>query len=180
MLMFEVKGDKPQWRVIYDRISRMGIGDVITIEELEALLPGVAVRPPFYHAVKKVEENLSRTFENVRGVGYKMSEPRNHEKLARDKHKGARKMLQKAQRKVASADRALLTPDERRRLDELEHHFARHSEMLKRLDDRQLKTERRVEDAEQRVALTEKEQMRLVDRVDEMESLLKRHGMLGS
>lgn len=170
--MFEVKGDRPQWKVIYDRLSRMGIGDVITLKDLEALLPGVAIRPPFYQAVKKLEENQKRTFENVRGVGYRMAEPRQHEKLARDKHRSARSMLRKAQRKVASADRALLTQEERQRLDALEHHFARHADMLKRLDDRQVKTE-------QRVALTEKETLRLADRVDEMESLLKRHGMLG-
>lgn len=170
--MFEARGAQPQWKVIYDRLSRMGIGDVITVKELEALLPGVAIRPPLYQAIKKIEENLSRTFENVRGVGYRMAEPRQHERLALSKHKSARRMLAKAQRKIASADRALLTQDERQRLDALEHHFGRHAEMLKRLDDRQQRTE-------QRVAVAEKVQSQLEDRFDQLESLLKRHGIKG-
>jgi uncharacterized coiled-coil protein SlyX len=171
-LMFEVKGHQSQWKTIYDNLSRMQIGDVVSLKELAQMLPGVpatSVRPAFYRAMKEMQTVKLRTFVAVRGVGYRMVEANEHENLARGKHKSAKKQLRKAQLIAAAADRSRLTPDERRRLDELEHHLARQADMLKRLDDRQLKTEHRV-------ALTEKDMLHLGDRVQEMESLLKRYG----
>ena len=170
--MFQVKGHQSQWKTIFDNLSRMEIDDVVSHRELERMLPGVpvaSVRPAFYRAVKEMQTVKSRTFAVVRGVGYRMVDANEHESLARGKHKSARKQLKKAQQIVAAADRSRLTPDERRRLDALEHHMQRQADMLKRLDDRQEKTE-------QRVALTEKDMMKLDDKVERMAELLKRHG----
>jgi uncharacterized coiled-coil protein SlyX len=171
--MFKVKGHQSQWKTIYENLSRMEIGDVVTLKELAAMLPGVpagSVRPAFYRAQKEMQLKRSRTFSAVRGVGYRMVESREHESLARGKHKSAKKQLRKAQLIAASADRTRLTQEERRRLDELEHHLARQSDMLRRLDARQERTEHRV-------ALTEKDMLHLNDKVERMESLLKRHGI---
>lgn len=170
--MFKIKGDQAQWRTIYDNLSQMDIGDVVTLKDLARMLPGVpptSVRPAFYRALQEMQDKKSRTFKSVRGVGYQMVEAREHESLARSKHGSARKVLRKAQRIVASADRSRLTPDERRRLDELEHHMGRQADMLKRLDDRQERTERRV-------SVAEKDVLKLDDRLERMADLLKRHG----
>lgn len=170
--MFEVKGHQSQWKTIFDNLSRMDIGDVVTMKDLYGMLPGVpqsSVRPAFYRAVKEMQDKKSRTFAVVRGTGYRMVDANEHESLARGKHKSARKQLKKAQQIVAAADRSRLTPDERRRLDELEHHMARQASMLKRLDERAERTE-------QRVAVTEKDLAQMDDRLEQMESLLRRHG----
>ena len=170
--MFEVKGHQSQWKTIYDRLSLMDIDDVVTLKQLGEMLPNVpaaSVRPAFYRAVKEMQARRSRTFAAVRGVGYRMVDANEHESLARGKHKSARKQLRKAQLIVASADRSRLTPEERRRIDELEHHMQRQADMLKRLDDRQDKTERRV-------ALTEKDMLHLSDRLERTEALLRKHG----
>lgn len=170
--MFTARSDRSQWKMIYDNLSQMEIGDVVTLKELLRMVPDAApssIRQAFYRAVKEMQATNSRTFEVVRGTGYRMVDANEHEKLARGKHKSAKKQLQKARSIAASADRSRLTPEERRRLDELEHHFARQADMLKRLDDRQAKTEHRV-------ALTEKDLAAVNDRVDELRSLLERHG----
>lgn len=170
--MFEIKGHQSQWKTIYDNLSRMEIGDIVTHEELAAMLPGVpeaSVRPAFYRAVKEMQVIRSRTLASKRGVGYRMVDANEHEFLAKDRRKSARRQLRKAQLVAAAADRSRLTPDERKRIDELEHHLAKQADMLKRLDDRQDK-------AEQRISFTEKDMRKMDDRIQEMETLLKRHG----
>jgi hypothetical protein len=172
MFMFEVKGHQSQWKTIYDNLSKMEVGDIVTHGELAAMLPGVpraSVRPALYRAVREMQVIRSRTLASVRGVGYRMVDANEHEFLAKGRRKSARRQLRKAQQVAAAADRSRLTPDERKRIDELEHHLARQADMLKRIDERQEKTE-------QRVAFTEKDVAKMNDRIQEMEALLKRHG----
>lgn len=168
--MFEVKGDRPQWMVIYERLADMQIGDVIKDDELAGLLPDApegSVRSAFYRAVKETEDELRRTFCRVRTTGYRMVDANEHERLARDQHKRARRRLTAARRKAHSADRSRLTPDERRRLDAVELNLAQMQDMTKRLD-RGLKSER-IERKAGEAATNE--------RIDELVSLLQRHGI---
>lgn len=142
--MFEVKGIEAQWETIYRHISEMSIGDEIKDDELVGLLPDAAensVPGAFWRAVRAVEDEKSRTFARVRGVGYRMVEASQHEQLARRQHKFAKRRLKSAARKLHSADRTLLTADERRRFDALEDHVSRQQEMLHRLEARQERTE---------------------------------------
>ena len=171
--MFETKGDRPQWSVIYDRLAVMEIGEVIKDEELFGLLPDApegSVRGAFWRAVQQIEDDLHRSFDRVRTVGYRMVDAPEHERLARLQHKKAKRRLKAAIRKARSADRSRLTPDERRRLDAIEDHLARQQEMIRRLD-------ARVEKTEQRTARNEKDTARLADRLDALRDLLRRHGI---
>lgn len=171
--MFEVKGERPQWETIYGRLATMQIGEVIKDDELAALIPDApegSIRSAFYRAVKQVEDDHKRTFDRVRTVGYRMVEASEHEGLARRQHKKAKRRMATAVRKAHSADRSRLTPDQRRRLDAVEDHLARQAEMIRRLDER-------VEKNEQRTARTEKDQLKLADRVDALAGLLARHGI---
>jgi hypothetical protein len=171
--MFTPNGERPQWEVIYERLSTMDIGDVIKDEELTGLLPDApetSVRGAFWRAVKQVEDDRKRTFDRVRLVGYRMVAAKEHEGLARRQHKRAKRRMAAAQRKVHSADRSLLGSEDRRRLDAIEDHIGRQMEMIRRLDSRQSKTE-------QRVARTEKDSAEIVDRIDRLTELLERHGI---
>lgn len=178
--MFQSKGSEPQWKRIYDHLKLQSIGYTLTHEKLKDLSEGVAptsVHSNLYRAMRELENENQRTLINVRGVGYRIAEPREHENLARGKHKAARRRIRDAQRKVASADRSLLTDDELRRLNAIEHHLARHASMLKQLDDKQRRTEERVERTAERVAYAEKKQLQVEDRVDRMEAALRKLGM---
>jgi hypothetical protein len=142
--VFEVKGDEAQWKVIFARLSTMDIDQVVKDGELTSLLPDApegSVRGATYRAIKQIELDLSRSFTRVRNVGYRMVHAREHENLARDQHMKARRRVKAGQRKAHAADRALLTREERQRIDALELNMAQQADMLKRLD-RGLKTER--------------------------------------
>src|SRR6185437_7372085 len=107
--MFETKGDRAQWRAVYDYLSSLKVGDRVTDEELAGLLSDDAAetswRSAFYRAVREVEKTNKRTFARVRGVGYRMVEAAEHEGLARAQHKKAKRRLTAAHGKAHSADR---------------------------------------------------------------------------
>lgn len=173
--MFDVKGDRPQWRTIFERIGALKIGDVITYEDLAALLPDApesSVRPAFYRAVKECETQLRRSFCNVRKVGYRMVEANEHERLARQHHTRGKRQLTRAKRKAASADRSRLSREERARIDAVELNLTRQIEMTARLEGRVSKVETDLQAArrEQRVDAAQ-----LSDRVDQLAELVARH-----
>ena len=175
--MFEVKGDRAQWRTVYEHISTMDIGDVIKHDELTGLLPDApesSIRPAFYRAVQECETELSRTFANVRGVGYKMVAANEHERLARTHHRRAKRQLKRAKRKATSADRSQLTREERARIDAVELNLARQIEMTSRLETRVAKVETDLKTArrEQRT-----DSAQLAARVDKLTELLAKHGI---
>jgi hypothetical protein len=168
--MFDVKGDRPQWQVIYERLQQMEIGEVIKYTDLAALLPsapGVSARSAFARAVRAMEDEHHRTFANVRLVGYKMVDASEHEGIARRHHKRAKRQLKTAKRKVVSADRSRLSREERARLDAMELNLSRQMEMTSRLESRVKNEvqERKAADAT------------LSERVDRLTELLERHGI---
>lgn len=175
--MFEMKGDRAQWQVIYEHLAELFIGDVVKDAELLDLLPDASettVRSAFYRAMQEMETEHSRSFTRVRLVGYRMVEAAEHERLARDQHRKAKRRLRTAHRKAHSADRSLLTSEERRRIDAVEMNLAQQQDMISRLDERVSRTEKSLKDArrEQRVDAAE-----LSDRIDGLKELLERHGI---
>lgn len=171
--MFEVKGDRPQWRTVYEKLCTMKIGDVIRDVDLYTLLPDApegSVRGAFWRAKQEMQQEHKRSFARVRRVGYRMVQPTEHERLALAQHKKAKRRLRAGWREAHSADRTLLSPEDRRRIDEIEDHLTRHRQMIKRLEVRQNQTD-------ERVAQTEKDSVHLSDRLDQLTALLQRHGI---
>ena len=173
--MFEVKGSRPQWRMVYERLETMRIGDTIDDDELAALVPNAAskasITVAFWRAVKEMENEHKRSFARIRKVGYRMVEAYEHEMLARQQHTKAKRRLTTAVRKAHSADRTLLTLDERQRIDAIEDTLGRQKQWIQRLETRQAKTE-------ERVAPTEKDSATLSDRLDKRTDLLGRQGIV--
>lgn len=173
--MFEPKGDQPQWQTIYEHIADMDIGDTITDVELRKLLPDSrSIGSAWARAVKQMEDDHRRTFARVRLTGYRMVEAVEHEGLARGQHKRAKRRLGAAHRKLSSADRARLTPDQRKRIDALQDHVSAQQEMIRRLDARVERTERGLRDVRRE---HRSEAADLSQRIDNLTALLSRHGI---
>lgn len=171
--MFDMKGDRPMWQVVYDKLVTLDVGDVIKDAELSALLPDASegsVRSAFHRALRELETTHPRTLDRVRLIGYRVVEAREHERLARGQHKRARRRIGAALRKAHSADRTKLTREERRRLDAVEDQLGRQQEMIRRLDTR-------TKAIEERTAVNEKDTARQTDRIDALVDLLRRHGI---
>lgn len=175
--MFEVRGDRPQWQTVYERLAAMKIGETIKDEELLGLLPDApesSVKGAFHKAVEHIEDDLKRSFARVRCVGYVMVEPVAHEGLARGQHKRAKRRMRAAWRKAHSADRSLMNPDERRRLDAVEVHLSQQRDMIQRLDGRVAKVEANLQAARREQNTTA---AAMSDRLDKLAALLERHGI---
>jgi len=173
-MAFQARGERAQWKILYDELVRMVFGEIITDDEIATLLPDAApgsVAGAMARAIKEIETNNSRSLERVRRVGYRMIEPTEHEPAARRIQGRAVKIVTRAHRKARSADRSRLDPDERRRVDALELNLLAQAEMLRRLQNKQEKTDARL-------ARTEKDNSAINDRLDELESLLRRHGIV--
>jgi hypothetical protein len=166
--------DRPRWRIVYEYIKTLDIGDIVTEDELMALMPDAptmnAVIAAFHSALAVLETNDSRSFDRVRLVGWRMVEAREHESLARRQHRRSRRRLQAASRKAHAADRGRLTAEERARMDAIEMNLARQEDMIRRLESRQQRTDARV-------AVTEKDAAALADRLDRIGDMLRRHGI---
>lgn len=182
--MFDVKGAEAQWKTIFGYISSMEIGDEVKYDQLYALLPDApegSVKGAIYRAIRQAEEDLSRTLACIRGVGFRMVEAREHEALARGQHLRAKRRLRAARSKLHSADRSRLTPDERRRFDALEDHLARQASMIRRLDERQTRTEQEIKTLRRNtkadLALVSEQAAQAARSA--VEELLARHGITG-
>jgi len=175
--VFVARGDKAQWQVVYDHLASMQIDEVVKYAELEALLPDAGEgswRSAFTRAVREMEDVHKRTFDNVRGVGYRMVAAREHEQLARKHHKRASRQLKRSVRKAHSADRSKLTREERVRLDAIELNLSRQVEMTRRLESRVTRVEEELKDT-RRVQKTDT--AALSDKVDRITALLEKHGI---
>lgn len=154
--MFETKFDRPMWRIIYeDLLVKCDIGDVVTYEQMRAVLPEVSemgIRQAYFRALREIQVEKRRTFANVRNVGYRMVEAAEHERLARAHHKRGKRQIKKAIDKVRSADRSRLSHEDRARFDAMEATLGRHSEMIDRLDGRVARQEKALRDARRQAA----------------------------
>jgi hypothetical protein len=171
--LFQPVGEKPQWQMIYDGLTGLDIGDVITYERLADLL-GVddfrLHRGAWTKAANRWGSEHKRAFAPVRNVGYRVVNATEHELLARGHHRKSKRSLTRGRRMLETADRSLLSEEDRHRFDQLEQTISRHSDLIRRLDARQGRTEMALSQAAQQQTITEA-------RISALEDVLRRHGI---
>ena len=174
--IFRPKGDQPEWRLIYDEFRKHGPGDVVTYQRLTDILGRgfLANRSPLQRAVKELETADHRTLVCERGTGYRVAAATEHEELAHAHRQRSRRQLGKAVSKARSANRAELSPDQVRRLDDLEGHLSQHAGMLARLAARD---KRRAEEIRNLRRNTTSEIAGISSQVDQLADALRRHGI---
>jgi hypothetical protein len=174
--IFRPKGEQAEWRLLYDEFRKHSAGDVLSYGRLTEILGRdfLANRTPLHRAVKELEKTDHRTVVCERGAGYRIAAAAEHEHLVHVHSQRGRRQLRMAVAKARSADRTQLTPDQARRLDDLEVHLSEHAGMLARLDarDRQREAELKAlrRDTTSDIAA-------LDDKVTRLTALLQRHGI---
>lgn len=155
---------------VYERISPMEIGDVLTYPELEELLGRNvrAGRAPVYRAVQRLQREKKRTLVCVTNVGYRMIHAREHEELARSYHRKSQRQMRHSLNVAQSADRRLLNPEERERIDRLERIVLAHEETVQHLEDRANRQEKALDMVRQQTAAESQELAGRLERVEEM------------
>lgn len=175
--MFASQGARPQWAYIFDRLVKMQVGDVVRHHELRELLPDApesSVIGAVHTAIKHLEVEKKRSLDNVRGVGYRMVHAAEHENLARKQNKRAHRALKSSRRKIQSADRSMLTPEERRRFDAIDDHLGGLQSMTRRLDERVDRNEKEIKEVRRD---QKSDAANLSARLDRLSALMERHGI---
>lgn len=176
VMAFEPKGDVAEWQLVYDRLSTLAVGDVITYDELTLLLGRdfLQARGPFHKANKRLLEEHSRGLLNVKNVGYRVVTAAEHEMAARDQHRFAKRRLTTAKRWVRNTDRAELEPEVAERFDRLEESLGRQIDFTRRLDKRVARVEKAIKESrnenEERADAT-------AERLTKLMAALERHGI---
>lgn len=171
MTMFTPIGDKARWRLIYDEISRLAIGDLITHDDLERAADTPHWRQAYYRAVRELEQADHRTLDVERGIGYRVIPAAEHERVMFRHQKRSRRQLTTAKRKIASADKTQLDAETARRFDDYELRMSQAEQMIRRLHKRVAAVEASSAQSEQRHAAQGDKIALIVD-------TLRKHGLL--
>jgi hypothetical protein len=109
------------WEKLVPVMMKAEIGQVITYDQMNAVLGhGSDVqrnRSPYYRALIAVQEGGKRTFECVRGEGYRRVHPNEHTRLAEQRTRLARHHLGIAEGILNAVDENHLTPHEAREVE---------------------------------------------------------------
>lgn len=142
---FQPKGELPEWRILFDvLLARSDFGDVITYSQLDNAL-GRSFRNnrgPIYRANRHLGETRLRCLEAVPGQGYRVVAANEHDRMALDRKKQARRRLRWAGDVLRFTDRGALTQEELERHNGLARHVgmlyqvvAHHENRLQRIED---------------------------------------------
>lgn len=140
--MFERKGDKPRWQMVYEGLRNLKVGDIVSYEVLSRwagvdMVSTVGNRQCVYDAMKVLQREDKRTIINVRGVGFRIAHASEHiGEGQKHRLKGYRQLV-KAHDKVAYVDHNHLTAEESRTAEERALAYSKQAQMLRGLERRQ-------------------------------------------
>lgn len=118
--MFKPKNEKPYWQMIYDVISNLNVGEVISYDDMtEAIGKDINNnRTAVYKARKVLLKEKKRFLIVERGIGYKVIEGMPIMSHAEERHDIAKHQADMANFEVANINTVTLTPDEKKRLQD--------------------------------------------------------------
>lgn len=180
---FEPLGAQAEWKTLYGHLKKVPLGTVVTYRTISTLLdrPFEENRSPVYRAIKELEANDRRTLVNVRGEGYRVAEPDEHEKLARRHIRSSHRQLTKAKGKTSSAPRQGLSPEARRRLDALDAHLGDVRKVVLSLNRKQSETDAKLAQVREQAKADRRNAKHdvatLSSKLDHVTDLLARHGI---
>lgn len=173
---FETAGAEPRWQIIYKLAAGQPVGATITYEQLSGACGTdfTSNRTGFAKAVKVLEREEHRTLVCITNIGYRVAAASEHEGLARNRQRRSRRQIDRAVSLVANVHKDELDPEQAKRLEAMETTLRAHSDMLRRISTRVDRQESGLRDVRRRTSATTAEQN---ERLDRLESLLKRHGI---
>ena len=125
-MSFEPKGERAEWQYIYDAIREMDVDEVITYDEIGALLgrPFADNRAPMYRALKELLNVHSRHMVTVRGTGYRMAKASEHADTGMAYHRRSRLQNERAVDVVTNVRRDEMDRHEVARNDQVQRQVA--------------------------------------------------------
>lgn len=178
---FVPKGPRPEWRMIYeDLLVGKEFGDVVLFEDLNRVLKRafLPARSPIYRAMKQLRNHDNRQLAPLRGQGYRVVQPREHEDVAVKEQRSGRRKVDKAVDIATHVEKSQLTTQELQRIQRLELDLRRQKAALRFVTER-VENQQLVIDAHQQAVTSQAEQIATLSRdVDALKEGLRRHGYL--
>jgi hypothetical protein len=146
---------KPQWRKVYEALSGRPYGDVVSYDEIRRVA-GIDLRlnrSPVYRATREMEEADARTIEAVPGVGYRIVEPTEHERLAHARRRFAGRQMRRSVAVIRATNMALVPPEQATYLRGLENWAVAVEQAIVASHRRHDQTERRIEAIERQLGI---------------------------
>lgn len=175
MSPFNPVGDIARWRTIYDLLSARAVGDVLTYEDMaEALdLDPVkerhTIQVAMRRAAKELEQEDGHAVEAVVNTGYRIVEPTEHLRLARQQQRRSSRALARGHSKVVNVDLSGVDPEVRQAFQVVASAFAMQMEFNRRTDVRQKKLEASLEAVREQSTRTDAEVAELRKRLERLE-----------
>lgn len=175
MALFQPRGERARWRVIYDMLRGSAVDDVITYERLGEALgldPGAdrhVIQMAMRRAAREHEVSDKRAIDVIPNTGYLIVQAPEHLRLARRHQKKSSKALERGQSKVVNVDLSGLEPETRRAFEVVARAFAMQVDFNRRFDVRQAKLEQAVSAMTERTERTEEEIAELKARLARLE-----------
>jgi hypothetical protein len=148
---FEPIGDQARWRTIHATLCNLNVGDVITFDQMAAVLDlnlpagKAALASAFRRAATEYQLANNRTLISVHGVGYRVAEPREQLTVARGHQRKAIKALDRGHTVVTHVDFATMDPDVRQAFEIVASGFARQKDINERAERRARRIEKALE-----------------------------------
>lgn len=175
MSPFRPHGEQARWRIIYERLADLTIGDVISYTELGEAVDldpdderhgiQMAVR----RAAREFEEVHKHALEPIPNHGYRVVDIPEHLILAQRQQKRAGKALQRGYSKVVNVDLSAVEPEVRNAFQVVAQAFSMQMEMNRRLDTRQRKLEETVRGINDKQSRSDQELAELRERIARLE-----------
>lgn len=118
--MFKPKGEKPLWKMVFDFVTPMQIGDVVTYEELtEAVGQDITTnRAIVYAANKHLLKDQKRLLVVERSIGYKLVDGMDIMYHAEDRQSMAKRQVRLANFETNNISTIKLTSEEKKKLQD--------------------------------------------------------------
>lgn len=115
--MFQPKGEKPLWQLVYEYIEELPVDTVITLGDLSKVIDGDIEknRGAVYKAMRTLAKNEKRYLESVRGRGYKVIEGPKQLDIAESRHERADRQLKMANFEALNINTKVMSLEERSR-----------------------------------------------------------------
>lgn len=177
MSPFEPVGSRARWRIIYEQLERLAVGEVLTYDAmgralgLHPLEERHTIQMSMRRAAREFEEERKHAVKPVTNVGYQIVPVPEHLMLARGQQRKAGKALVRARSKVDNVDLNDV-PDLTMRavFQATRQALALQLDMMRRLDVRQTNLEEAVTSVVDRQERSEEELAELRERLARLEA----------
>lgn len=182
MSPFEPKGETARWRLLYQLLSSTPIDGILYYEDMGDVLnldpeeDRHTIQVAMRRAASELEKVEKHAVEAVKNVGYRVVEPEEHLRLARQQQRRSSKALVRGHSKVINVDLSNVDPEVRQAFQVVASAFAMQMDFNRRTDIRQKKLEDALDGVRELSTKTDEEVSELRARLERLEQERKDEG----